>query len=141
MSYSCDGFDELAAVLPSGRVAPAVPRAAKKIVDTAGAAGWLTLVQWAEASGGAPFLGVDVGIALPRRHYRLTWHTFQVAQPLLDDLGRGDVSGVRLQLFTKIVTTGGPWRDAPSLTEITTVITSTEVITARRPAAAGPHDG
>lgn len=108
----------------------------RKIVAAARAAGWLTLVQWAEASGGAPFLGVDVGIALPRRHYRLAWHTFRVAQPLPDDLERGDVSGVRLQLFTKIVTTGGLWRDAPSLTEIT----STEVIAARRPASAGPHD-
>lgn len=140
MSHSFDGFDALAAVLPSGRVAPAVPRAAKKIVDAARAAGWLTLVQWAEASGGAPFLGVDVGIAVPRRHYRLTWHSFKVAQPLPDDLEHGDVSGVRLHLFTKIVTTGGPWREAPSLTEITTVITSTEVIAARPPANAGPHD-
>lgn len=122
------GFDELAAVLPSGRAAPAVPAAARQLVDHARGAGWRTLLYWGEASGGAPFLGVELGIAEPKHHYKVTWHSFNTGQYSPgDDLETADVSTLRLRLFSKIVTTNGSyWHDAPSLTAITAVITNTQ---------------
>lgn len=105
--------------LPDGRTAPAVPKAAGDLVEFADAAGWLTLVQWGTASDGSPFLDVQIGLRDPRHHVKLTWHSF-------GQLGNadpaGDVSSARLRLFTRIYSTGGRWRDVPSLKALRRVI-------------------
>jgi hypothetical protein len=116
---SYDGFVALAPTLPSGRAAPAVPTAARDLVELARAAGWLTLVQWCEAADGSPYLSVQLGLREPRHHYQLSWHSF-------GQLGAtdpaGDVSGVRLRLFTRIGSTGGRGQDLPSLKALRHVI-------------------
>ncbi|WP_034271316.1 hypothetical protein [Haloechinothrix halophila] len=64
-STSYDGVAALAPTLPSGRAAPAVPKAARDLVEFARDAGWLSLVQWCEAADGSPYLSVQLGLRNP----------------------------------------------------------------------------
>lgn len=119
---SFDGFGALAPVLPGGRRAPAPPKAAVDLVEQARAAGWKTLLQWGEDSGGDPFLSVELAIPEPFHHYQLSWHSrglLDRADP--DEEFTRDVSHASLRLFSKLVSTrgaGAPAVDAPSLKAI-----------------------
>jgi hypothetical protein len=119
---SFDGFDALGPLLPGGRQAPRPPKAAVELVEQARAAGWKTLLQWGEDSAGEPFLSVELALAEPYHHYRLSWHSRgQLARVDPADEFTRDVSGARLRLFSMLVTTLGAGAravDVPSLKAI-----------------------
>ncbi|GAB3289095.1 hypothetical protein [Parasphingorhabdus pacifica] len=118
---SREGFTALVPTLPSGRAAPAVPAAARALVDRARAAGWFTLVQWAEATDDSPFLDVQLGIRHPSYRFQLCWHSFGQSERESWPY-RTDVAAARLRLFSKLACTDGPWREASSLKRIHQII-------------------
>jgi hypothetical protein len=119
---SLTGFDGLAPILPGGRQAPRPPKAAVELVEHAIAAGWKTALEWAEDSEGEPFLSVHLAIAEPYHYFRLCWHSRgQLPRVDPEQEPTRDVSGARLRLFSKSLTTrgaGAPAAEAPSVKAI-----------------------
>lgn len=79
-----------------------LPKAAVNLINTAALSGWFTGWQWAEDSGGSPFVTVHVGDADTTEYFKYTWHS-------------RNTGTLRLRSKMRQAEAGASWTDGPSI--------------------------
>lgn len=90
-----------------------LPAAARNLINTASAAGWVTGWVWESDKGGSPFVTVHVMSDATGEYFKYTWHS------------RGTGT---LRLFSRLhrQAAGHLWREAPSIKVALAGIAATE---------------